>query len=403
MKQLSTNLRLYPAYLVLIRLDFWLPVFFLYFSSLFSLQHVLILEAIYYAAVVTLEVPSGYYSDRIGRKGALITAATAGGISGLIFATGSTFFSFCIAQFFYAVFMAFNSGSDTALLYDTLKAEHRENELLDIESNAHAKAWVYGALASIVAGAAAYFGGYRTVYWLSAFAYTSAAIVALRFKEPPKIGRAAEATMVRQLGACRNALRDRTLLWLFLFYVGRTVFEHIPYEFFQPYLALVVPAASLPLISGLHLAITKLVSAGFAKKSAGFARRWGTVGTLLFSNVTITAIILAMALWVHPIIVILLLARNITHGLGQIVLNAAIHPRVESGLRATYLSLQSLVGRLSFSIALLSLSWVSGSGTPSNFETLSRLLLISGIASTIWVLGLVAIRPSKIDNSSIGR
>ncbi|PCI35972.1 MAG: MFS transporter, partial [Elusimicrobia bacterium] len=81
---LIANLRLFPIYLVLIRLDFWLPVFFLYFNSLFSFQHVLALEAIYYAAVVLLEIPSGYYSDRVGRKRALLTAAAAGAISGVI-------------------------------------------------------------------------------------------------------------------------------------------------------------------------------------------------------------------------------------------------------------------------------------------------------------------------------
>ena len=397
MSMLIANLRLFPIYLVLIRLDFWLPVFFLYFNSLFSFQHVLALEAIYYAAVVLLEIPSGYYSDRVGRKRALLTAAAAGAISGVIFAPASSFSMFCLAQFFYAAFMAFNSGSDTSMLYDTLKAQQRESEILEAESNAQTKAWMFGAFASIAGGCAAYWIGYRAVYWLSAIAYTGAFFAALRFTEPPKSGRAAESSTIRQVAACRDALRDRVLLWLFLFYIGRTVFEHIPYEFFQPYLALVIPAASLPLISGAHLALTKLVSAGFVKNSVGLAKRWGTAGTLLFTNGIITVLIAGMGFWVHPIIVILLLARNIAHGLGGLILNAAIHPRIDSGLRATYLSMQSLAGRLAFSITLAALSWLAGS------ETMSRLLILSAAASGLWLAALFAVRPLKIDNPSMTR
>ena len=45
-----------------------LPVFFLYFSSHLSLSEVLRLEALYCLAVVVLEAPSGYFSDRVGRR-----------------------------------------------------------------------------------------------------------------------------------------------------------------------------------------------------------------------------------------------------------------------------------------------------------------------------------------------
>ena len=48
-------------------LHFWYPIFFLYFLARLPLVQVLQLEAIYYAGVVLLEVPSGWFSDRIGR------------------------------------------------------------------------------------------------------------------------------------------------------------------------------------------------------------------------------------------------------------------------------------------------------------------------------------------------
>ena len=64
---MDRNVRLYPIYQAARSSTFWLPVFFLYFSSKFDVADVLLLEAIYYGAVVALEVPSGYLSDRLGR------------------------------------------------------------------------------------------------------------------------------------------------------------------------------------------------------------------------------------------------------------------------------------------------------------------------------------------------
>ena len=45
---IERNLRLYPAYQAASSSTFWLPAFFLYFSSRFDVAEVLLLEAIYY-------------------------------------------------------------------------------------------------------------------------------------------------------------------------------------------------------------------------------------------------------------------------------------------------------------------------------------------------------------------
>lgn len=386
------NLSLFPAYLVLLRLNFWTPIFFLYFISLFTLERVLLLEAVYYISVVLLEVPSGYFSDRFGRKWALVVAALAGAISGILFAATRSFPAFCLAQFFFAISMAFNSGSDTALLYDTLKAEGRESEMLPLEASAHSKSLFFGAFASLIGGAAALWG-FHLAYAISAGAFLLAAAVALAFTEPPKTGEAVENTMLKQIGACRRRLQDSTLLWIFFFYVGRTVFEHIPYEFFQPYIGFALGAAHLPLVLGAHLAVTMLVSSLFAKKAAAWVKSWGTAPVLLFTHASTTALILLMALWVHPVVVVLLLLRNIPHGLGQPVMNAAVHPRIGSGLRATYFSLQSLVGRLAFAGVLAALSLWTGPGVESSQPVLARLMLVMGILSGVWLLGLAMGRP----------
>ena len=70
------NISLYPWYQAATGFLPWMPVFFLYFSATVSLQQAIELGAIYYFAVVLFEVPSGYLSDRIGRRTTLLLAAT---------------------------------------------------------------------------------------------------------------------------------------------------------------------------------------------------------------------------------------------------------------------------------------------------------------------------------------
>ncbi|MFB6262202.1 MAG: MFS transporter, partial [Bradymonadaceae bacterium] len=71
----EANARRYPWYAALYSAFFWMPIFFLFFAEFVSLGRVLTLEAIYYAGVVCLEVPSGYVSDAVGRRGTLAVSA----------------------------------------------------------------------------------------------------------------------------------------------------------------------------------------------------------------------------------------------------------------------------------------------------------------------------------------
>ena len=74
-KRFARNAALYPWYAGLFNCFFWMPVFFLFFNEHLTVAQVLRLEAIYYVAVVVLEVPSGFFSDVVGRKPTLLLSS----------------------------------------------------------------------------------------------------------------------------------------------------------------------------------------------------------------------------------------------------------------------------------------------------------------------------------------
>ena len=146
------NLALYPAYQAARSAVFWMPVFFLYFSGACSVAEVFLLEASYYAAVVVVEVPSGYLSDRQGRRPTLVVAAMATTAAHVVFASTASIEAFAVAQGLLAAGMAFNSGTDSALLFDSLKAEGSPDDFGTTEGRAQAWALTSMAFAAAAGG-----------------------------------------------------------------------------------------------------------------------------------------------------------------------------------------------------------------------------------------------------------
>jgi MFS family permease len=153
---LERNLHIYEWYLPLSRVYFFTPIYFLFFSSRFSIGQVLVLGSIYYFTVVLVELPSGYLSDRLGRAVALRLSAASLSVSYVLFLVGGESFpTFVVAQIALGVGYASISGTDTALHFDTLVRLGREAEFAEREQRLIRNGYAAGALGALLAGAVA--------------------------------------------------------------------------------------------------------------------------------------------------------------------------------------------------------------------------------------------------------
>lgn len=389
---LERNLLLYPWYAGVLKAYFWLPVFFLYFTSLFSLSDVLRLEAIYYVAVVLFEVPSGYFSDVAGRRKTLLVANIAIVIAHCLFFFGSHYSVFVLAQVSLALGLAFNSGTDTSLHYESLAGIGKQSEFEDREAKVARNTFIAGAFAALIGGGIALFH-LRFAYGLSILSALISFAIVIAMKEPTVHDTKASIGhgFLHQIILCLRFLRQPSLLWLVAFSILMVVLNHVPYEFYQPYIklervALGFPAESASLISGAMTAMAMLFASVVAAKSVWISNRLGLAQTLLLAMVLQIVVISAMGWILHPIVFGLILLRTCPRALMTAPLNAAIAPQVSQRQRATFFSLQSLAGRLSFSGLLVLFSFVVG----SNHETYSNGIFQSlHISSAIGVGGLL--------------
>ena len=399
------NLRLYRGYVAGIAFYAWMPIFFLYMSARVSLQQVLALEAIYYMAVVLLELPSGYFSDRWGRRPTLVIAASALVGSYLLFAVAASFAALAGAQLLLAMGLAFNSGTDTSFHYANLTALSQQSSYGDREARLGGMAFLISASAALLGGALGAVD-LRLAYVVSAAAALAALGCALAFRsieEPHEQGsHAAEmqegkprATPLgvplafgQSLRVCLALARTPGLGWLFAVAVAATVLNHIPYELYQPYIEQLShsqrPIAATPLVTGAHAALVQLVAFPVARASAKLATRFGIVRHLLATLALQAALIVIMASVIHPAVAVLLLTRSVPHALQDAPLRQAIAPRVPSSHRATYLSLQSLAGRLAFAALLLGVAPLSEDGLSATASICAGVAVVGCVL--LWLL-----------------
>lgn len=358
---MERNLRLYPAYQAARSATFWLPVFFLYFSSRLDVADVLLLESIYYAAVVAFEVPSGYLSDRVGRRPTLVLAAIAWTAGYVALALGGSWWVFATGQVAVAAGMALNSGTDSAMLFDSLASLGRDRELATLEGRA--QGWGATAMAgsALIGGAVASID-LRLGHGLSALGAVAAIGLAWSFREPPR--RQVAARPLQQLRDVGAALRKPALLWVFAFAVAMTVFNHVPYELAQPYLRLVLAQQGIadftPVASGVMMAVMMAAAAVASRWAARLGDRLGVAPIMLGAMVLKGVVLAGLAAVVHPAIVVLLLLRSVPGALTRPLQLQCVLPNIDAHLRATYLSVQSLAGRLAFTSALAAGAWAVG-------------------------------------------
>ena len=80
----ARNIALFPLFKFVQSLVFWQSVWFLYFQDLLSGAQAILLYAIYDLATTVLEVPSGFLSDRIGRRVTMVLSASAALLGALL-------------------------------------------------------------------------------------------------------------------------------------------------------------------------------------------------------------------------------------------------------------------------------------------------------------------------------
>ena len=163
-----------------------MPVVVLFYQNNgMGMHEIFILKAIYSVAIVAMEIPSGWMADVWGRKKTLLLGSILGSVGFLIYSFSYGFWAFVVAEIILGFGHSFVSGADSALLFDSLKANGKESKYTREEGRITSVGNFAEAIAGVLGGFLAAIS-LRTPFYFQ-FAVAAIAIPAAFTLIEPKI------------------------------------------------------------------------------------------------------------------------------------------------------------------------------------------------------------------------
>lgn len=329
-------------------MGFHLVVYTLFMLSKgFTMQQFFIIEAAYTLVNLLTEIPTGMFSDRVSRKKSLVIAAIPGIIWTPILILSDSFIVCLILMALGGLTTSFVSGTDTALMYDTLKLIKKEKDFKKIQGKMRWYGSWAGAFGGIVGGIIATFS-LSYPWWAMYIVSFPILFVTLSLKEPP-ISRKSVLSESQQFHITESFKHSfGKVAGYFVFYAAIIwLFFSLSFWLWQPYLKL----TALPItFFGIFYAVERLVSGYASKHAHNIEKKLGMAKSLLF-----IPLILVLALFLESKFVFILgfgfiFLQSIASGYFGPLLDDYINSRIPSSKRATVLSIKNMLNSLLFTV-----------------------------------------------------
>ncbi len=358
---------------------FFQAVYFVYYEERIGLglPAILLLQSYNTGLRALLDMPFGALADRTSRRGCLVAGTAIVLVGAALLLLWPTPASAVVAETAFAMASALRSGADSALLYDTLHAAGTIEQYPRAESRAQ-------AIAALGSGTSAILGGVmagvdlRLPFAASIVTAAAGAAIAARLGDPPH----AERSSALLRDAADLVRRTPAVRWVLALAVVAVTSSHVYFFLQQPYLR----AAGVPLaLFGVVFAATKAVTALVAAWAHRVDDRLGARATAALVATVPACGLGAMAAVAGPAGAAFILTRGVLDGLWMPLVNVYMNRLVSSRLRATMLSLQSVVSRLALAAVLAILGVVSArAGLAATLGGAAGVVVVAGIGLVLW-------------------
>ncbi len=346
MKTLRRNVKLFFGQHLLAEFLLIAPVMIPFFQlNRLGISSFYLAQSVFALTVLLAEVPSGYLADVIGRRKTLVLASFFYPAGLLVYAASSSLEGFLLAEFLLAVGVSLRSGSDSALLYDSLVSLGREPEYSRIEARGQQYSRFSTGLAAITGAGLAFFS-MRLPFWINFIIFLPLIPLALALLEPERVCRPRGNAMRGILQICLASLKNRTLRpYLLYFSLLGAVSIIALWAYF-----LILQQAGLPLwFYGLFFTLFQFSGAWGARLAVKSSSLFGGSMTVACSLALVPILLLAgvfPSAWMIPLVLLHPLLWNLAIPL----LLEQINRRTSSDTRATVLSLASMGRSLAYAL-----------------------------------------------------
>lgn len=341
---MHANVRRYYLFNFFLNFQLWWPIWIIYLKEERGLTQaqVTLIDVPFWLSIVLLQIPAAALADRWGRRPALVTSATAFALAITLFGLASTFPLLLLSYLVWGVAFSLFNGTESAFIYDTLKATGQEDEYQRIYGRAWAINMVAAVAGTLIGAPLAEATSLPFPIVLSGAIAGLAAVTALTFREPPRaetaLVRPSYGQILRQSG---EIVQRRAAVRYAILFAGVVAIGSIgPIFFFQPFL---VEHGVDTGDVGLWQTPMRIAAIFGALSAHRIMLELGERRTFLLMPMVLIASYALLALWGSLYAQVAFLALNFIWVFSQPVLTDYVNRRVPSEQRATVISLTNLV------------------------------------------------------------
>ncbi|MDA0270746.1 MAG: MFS transporter [Chloroflexi bacterium] len=352
---MQRNLRILPWWWVLRWAYLGEAIWVLYLTDErgLTLGQVLVIETVAMLFAIAAEVPTGMVADRFGRRVSLVTGSAVGALAMLVFGLATEPILLIVSFALFGLAVSLFSGAEDAMLFDSLQAEGRGDEFTAWNGRLNALVTTSMAVLTVAGSVMIIWTPLAFPFVLSALFTAPSVVLAWRLREPPRSGTRHTYLETGRL-AVRLVLRSRSIPPVMVL-MTLTTLPLVVMTITLP--RVIVDFYRLPLWTVGGFVAAHLASAALA----GFlsARLGGWLGLRrLFLLVPASSALALLAgatglLWLAPVFMLSNFAWNLMwpHFVDY------VSRRVPDSLRATSLSIASVVAGLGYAAALPALGF----------------------------------------------
>lgn len=348
MKSAKRNIPLLLAIQMLRSFLVMIPILVLFYQAKgLSMTDIMFIQAVFSGVMVIAEVPSGYFSDVLGRRKTMIIGTLCSTVGFAIYGIATTVFGFLMAEIVLGIGISFISGTDSAMLFDSLAELGEQGQSMQKEGKQLSFGNFAESAASVLGGFLAMISLETPLYVQAFFTFLSVPLSFMLIEPKRHMYSTEHGTFKGILSIVHEAIFTHKQLRTMILLSGIVSAGTLTMVWFvQP----LMKQAGVPVwLFGIAWA-TMNATTGFASLRAhAFELRYGTKRLYL-----IMAIALGIAyfiagttfIWCMPFVLVF----SIIRGIGNPVSATYINNLVSSDKRATILSIRWLVTRVVFVI-----------------------------------------------------
>ncbi|MFH1601625.1 MAG: MFS transporter [Candidatus Shapirobacteria bacterium] len=325
------------------------PVAIIYFSQV-SGSYVLGMSvfSIIMLSAAIFEVPTGIFSDLIGRRKTLILGALFSALGLVFYALGGSYFFLILGAILEGLSRSFYSGNNDALLYDTLAETQQEAEYHVFSGKVDSMFQVALAISAIIGTVIAHWS-FSLVLWLSVLSQLTCLGISI-FTIEPKIKIQETANVFAHIKeALKNFSKNAKLRHLSLASILDYALGESSYQFRSAFVNTLWPLWAI----GISKALSHIGSALSYYFSGKLINKFTELNILIYKKVygvIINILSLGFPTIISPA---LMSTTSFFHGVSMTAKNNLLQKEFSSEQRATMGSLNSLFGSLTFSAVSL--------------------------------------------------